>query len=1035
MKIYRKFNNIIGWLVFAIASTVYILTSESTASFWDCGEYIATSYKLMVGHPPGAPTFQLLGRFFSLFAFGDTALVARMVNTLSALASGFTILFLFWSITMLAKKFIIKNNEYTIGEMAAVFGAGIVGSLAYTFTDSFWFSAVEGEVYATSSFFTAIVFWAMLKWEESAEEKNSLRWIILIAYLVGLSIGVHLLNLLTIPAMVFIYYFKKYKATRKGIILSFVFSIILLALIQNGIIPWVVKLAGLFELFFVNNIGMPFNSGTLIYFVLLISGILWGLHYTIKNQKLLLNTIILCFTFILIGYSTFFILVIRANADTVINENNPDNAINMLAYLKREQYGDWPILYGPFYDAPLDKSKPYKDGSPVYTKDKKTGKYIITDSRKESIPNYAPEFCTIFPRMYSPQSDHKRAYKHWGKIVGTPIEYEDDYGKTKTIIKPTFGENLRFFFNYQVGFMYLRYFMWNFAGRQNDIQGDGNVTEGNWISGIKWIDEMRLGPQDNLPDALKNNKGRNAFYFLPLILGLIGFYYHLKRDPKDAWIVSLLFVMTGLAIIVYLNQYPNQPRERDYAYAASFYVFCIWIGIGVLALYELFMKKLKPLQSAVIASVLCLIVPAVLAKDGWDDHDRSNRYACRDFAINYLQSCAPNAIIFTNGDNDTFPLWYAQEVEGIRTDVRVCNLSLLNTDWYIHQMKRKAYDSDPIPFSFTEEQYRQGTRDYVYYYEDTTICKPNQYYPLKDIIDFIKSDDPRTKYVSNSGSISLFPTRNFKIPADAETAVKTGTVKPNEAALVQPIEWKVRAKSGIQKNTLMTLDLLAHNNWKRPVYFAISTGPEAYIGLEPWFQLEGLAYRLKPIKNDEENKSGQTGSIDTDILYDNMMNKFRWGNIDKEGVYLNQDILRMTMNFRNNFARLAEALIKENKKEKALKVLDRCLQVMPESKIPFDYFSLPLASAYYKAGAPDKGKYILNKLYDITAKNIKYYYSFKGDLAQTVGYEKRQNLAIMSNLGHIARENKEKVVADKAVSLLSQYYEDTKYLYEDQEEE
>ena len=1021
MNQYKKINNIIGWSLGIFASIIYIITCEPTASLWDCGEYISTSYKLMVGHPPGAPFFQLIGRIFTLFATGEKSNIARMVNTMTALASGFTIMFLFWSITALIKKFFLKESEHSKGKMIAVFGAGLIGALAYTFTDSFWFSAVEGEVYGSSSFFTAIVFWAMLKWDEAADQKNHWRWIVLIAYLMGLSIGVHLLNLLTIPAMVFIYYFRKHTPTKKGIIIAFVVSLLITGFILNGIIPWTLKLAGWTELFMVNTIGMPFNTGTILYFTLLTGAILFGLRYTIQHKKEIAHVIILSFLFLLIGYSSFTILVIRSNANTVIDENNPDDALNLLAYLGREQYGDWPLVYGPYYNAPLDPEKPYKDGSPVYTKFRDKGKYIVTDARKESIPNYDSKFCTIFPRMHSSQSDHIKGYKDWGKVKGYPVETNDDEGKTKTIYKPTFAENLRFFFSYQVGFMYFRYFMWNFAGRQNDIQGDGNLMEGNWISGIKSLDEFRLGTQDGLPDALAKNKGRNTMYLLPLILGIIGLVYQINKDPKGTWIIFLLFIMTGLAIIVYLNQSPYQPRERDYAYAASFYVFCIWIGIGVLAIYEFLSKKLKPVHAAILATVISFIVPVLLANAEWDDHDRSGRYACRDFAADYLQSCAPNAILFTNGDNDTFPLWYAQEVEGIRTDVRVCNLSLLNTDWYIDQMKKKAYDSEPIPFSFNDDQIRQGTRDYVYFIPDSNICKPNQYYDLKQLMDFVGSSNPNAKYQTQRGMLDYLPTKKFRIPADAKTALSTHTIPEYLSKDVAPIEWDMKGKYGVQKNDLMVLDFLANNNWKRPVYFAVSTGPEAYLGLEKYFQLEGLAYRLIPVKT-QETQDGETGRIDTDILYDNMMNKFKWGNINDPHVYLNQDYLRMMMNFRNNFARLAQALVREGKNDKAIKVLDRCQEMMPDKTIPYDYFILPVAEAYYAAGATDKANVIVKRMIEIYSKNLKYYFSFRGQWANSVDYDKQQSLAIFQRIIQLTQFNKQKELSESARKTFEVYY-------------
>ncbi|MCE9539383.1 MAG: DUF2723 domain-containing protein, partial [Bacteroidetes bacterium] len=707
---YQRFNNIIGWFVFAIAAFVFLSTMEATASFWDCGEYIACAYKLEVGHPPGAPVFLLIGRFFSLFAFGDTAKVGMMINAVSALSSAFSVLFLFWSITALARKIMDKKGDLTTGRMYAIFGAGAVGGLAYTFTDSFWFSAVEGEVYAMSSFFTAIVFWAILKWEREADNPHADRWIILIAYLIGLSIGVHLLNLLAIPAIVFIYYFKKSETvTRKGLIITSALAVLILGGIQGGIIPMIVKLAAKIELFAVNTLGMPFNSGTIIYAVLLIGGIVFGLRYTAQKVKPILNTVILCFTVILIGYSSFLILVIRSQANTPMDENNPENAVNLLSYLNREQY------------------------------------------------------------VWSSQSNHIAGYKNWTD----PRKYkhinitDPQTGEPTTVDKPTFSQNLGFFFNYQMGQMYVRYFLWNFVGRQNDIQGHGNNSDGNWISGISGLDESRLGPQVGLPDGADNNKAKNAFYGLPFILGLIGLFYHIKKDNKNAAVVGMLFFFTGIAIVIYLNQKPFEPRERDYAYAGSFYAFAFWIGLGVLAIYDFLEKKMNQTTSALAATAVCLLaVPTIMAKEGWDDHDRSNRTIARDFAANYLNSCAPNAILFTNGDNDTFPLWYAQEVEGIRTDVRVICLELLNTDWYIDQMVHKAYDSEPVPFSLRRDQYRQGTRDVVLFH-DYHETKVQGFIPVKDLMDFVKMDDKdHTVQVARDTYYNYFPTKNMRIPVD-----------------------------------------------------------------------------------------------------------------------------------------------------------------------------------------------------------------------------------------------------------------------------
>jgi len=753
MNSYKKINNILGWIVFSIASAVYIITSEPTMSFWDCGEYISTAFKLEVGHPPGAPLFQLIGRFFSLFAFGDVTHVARMVNTMSALASGFTILFLFWTITMIAKKIILREGEMTSQKMWTTMGAALVGSLAYTFTDSFWFSAVEGEVYAMSSFFTAIVVWAIFKWEEHADEKHAYRWLILIAYLMGLSIGVHLLNLLAIPAITFVYYFKKYPNPGwKGMVITLILSILILAIVMYLIIPWIIKLAGLFELFFINSIGLPFNSGSVIYFLLLIGLIIWGIYYTKKKGKPVWNAIVLALTFIVIGYSSFLMLVIRSNADTPIDENNPENAMYLLAYLNREQYGDWPLLKGQYYNAPVvDRA----NGNPVYVKDTKSGKYVVTDKRERVIPVYDDRFTTIFPRMWDQsESRFESEYIRWGNVKGVPVQVQ--YGeRSETLNVPTFGENFAFFWNYQFVHMYYRYFMWNFVGKQNDTQGIGNKLDGNWKSGISFIDKMRLGPQD-IPETRKG-KGDNSFYFLPLLLGLIGVYYTLRKDKNSAWVVFLLFLMTGIAIVLYLNSHSPQPRERDYSFAGSFYAFAIWIGLGVIQLEKWFGRLTGRNIATALSVILGMGVVSLMAQQGWDDHDRSGRYTALAIAEDYLNSCAPDAILFTNGDNDTFPLWYAQEVEGIRTDVRVVNLSLLNTEWYIDQMKRKAYDSDPVPFSLTKDKYRQGSHDVTYFVEDEGL--KNTYVDVKALFSILLQDDSKLKMnTSQIGMIDYLPT-------------------------------------------------------------------------------------------------------------------------------------------------------------------------------------------------------------------------------------------------------------------------------------
>ncbi len=999
MKNYQKVNNVAGWLTFLVAAFVYLSTMEPTASFWDCGEYIATSFKLEVGHPPGAPLFNLIGRFFTLFA-SDVSGKAMMINSMSALASAFTILFLFWSITAFAKKIALRSGEITQGKLIAIMGSGMVGALAYTFSDSFWFSAVEGEVYASSSFFTAIVFWAILKWESVADEPHSERWIVLIAYLMGLSIGVHLLNLLAIPAITFVYYYKKFTPTRKGFILSGLLSVVLLGVIQNGIVPKVVSFSAKTELLFVNTFGLPFNSGTLFFFALLIGGIVWGLNYTSKKNKPVANTVILCFSVILIGYSSFFTLIIRSQANTPMDENNPENAVTLLAYLNREQYGDWPIGYGQYFNAPLDPANPYSDGNPVYTKDEAKGEYIITDDRKSSVPNYDPAFCTVFPRMWSSQSNHVSGYKDWTDFKGTPVRTTNNRGEAETIMKPTFGENMKYFFNYQIGHMFVRYFMWNFSGRQNDVQGHGSILKGNWISGIPFIDNSRIGSQTKVSESWKNNKARNTFYMLPFLLGAIGLIFHIRKDTQDALIVGLLFFFTGLAIVIYLNQSPYQPRERDYAYVGAFYAFAIWIGLGAYAIFDFLSKKISAQGAAIGATAIGLLAaPVLMAKDGWDDHSRAHRYTARDFAFNYLNSCAPNAILFTNGDNDTFPLWYAQEVEGMRTDVRVVNLSLAQTDWYIDQMRRKAYDSDPVPLTLTANQVRQGTRDYVPIYKNPNMgIDTGKFYNIKDLIKFVASENPDDKVEMQSGQLfSYLPTNKVFIPVDSAQVVSDGTV-PKELAygVSKGITWNIK-KNYILKNDLVIFDILASNNWKRPVYFAVTVGDDAYMNLEPYFQLEGLAYRLIPARFPQP-MDGQSGRVNTDLMYKNVMEKFVWGGMDKNTIYMDENNIRMTMNLRNNFARLADQLMTEGKKEKAVKALDKCMEVMPEKIIAYNFFMMPVAEAYYKAGEIEKANKLVKRLAEIYKGDLDYYFSLRPALSATIDTEKQQAMSVISRL-------------------------------------
>lgn len=1003
MNQYKKLNNFFGWIAFGIAMFVYGSTIEPTGSFWDCGEFIAASFKLQVGHPPGAPLFLMMGRVLTLFGGDDPRMPAVMINMLSATLSALTILFLFWTITALARKIVITTNEATTAQLIAVMGSGMVGAMAYTFSDSFWFSAVEGEVYASSSFFTAIVFWAIFKWEAVADEKHAVRWIILIAYLMGLSIGVHLLNLLTIPALAFVYYFRKFKPTNSGIIKTAVISVAILGAVQYGIISGLLIIASKFDLMFVNGFGMPFWSGFIFFLLLLAAGVVYGLHYSSKKGNVVLNTALLCGAFIVIGYSSYTMVVVRSTANPPMDENDPENAFALLGYLNREQYGDRPLFYGQYYNA---KQVDLEEGSMQYVKGE--DKYIETGPK--IIPVYEKDKCTLLPRMHSSQGSHVAQYKEWAGVKGDAT--------------PTFGQNLKFLFVYQIGHMYLRYFMWNFVGRQNDIQGHGGISRGNWLSGIKSIDEWRLGPQDKLSQNMLDNKARNCFYFLPLILGIIGLIYHFKKDSHDAWVILLLFFFTGLAIVLYLNQPPLQPRERDYAYSGSFYAFAIWIGLGVLSIIESIQKKLNPAAAGVITTALCMVaVPGLMAKEGWDDHSRANRYTPRDFAWDYLQSCAPNAIIFTNGDNDTFPLWYAQETEGIRPDIRIINLSLLNTDWYIDQMKRQAYQSPPVPFSLTHDKYIQGTRDYIPYY-DRNI--PG-YADIKDVIAFISNDDASYKVQTQGGtSLSYFPTKKFSLAVDKAAVLKSGTVRREDAALIEDtMRWEVE-KSYLMKADIMILDLLAHNNWKRPIYFAVTVGDDSYLNLQPYFQLEGLAYRIVPIRSKDLGPN-QTGRVNSTDMYNNMMNKFVYGNMNREDVYLDQNNLNMTMNFRNNFSRLAETLINENKRDSALKVMDKCLEEMPDKTVPYNVMMLRPVEMYYLIGQagdssmnntgielPEQKRKqaiatansIVKRMADLYEDDLAYYFSLKGtSYIKSVDRDMGQAMAVFQELIRMSKSS------------------------------
>jgi hypothetical protein len=1022
MKEYKFVNKLTGWVVFLVSAIVYLMTIEPTTSFWDCGEFITTSFKLEVGHPPGAPVFMVFGRFFTLFGGPENA--AKMVNIMSALASAFTILFLFWTITHLAFKLVTNAQKVSKGNIVSIMAAGVVGSLAYTFSDTFWFSAVEGEVYAFSSMLTAMVFWAILKWENTADKPYANRWLIFIAYIIGLSVGVHLLNLLAIPAIVFVYYFRKYEVTRNGVIWALVASVILLGVIMYGIIPGVVTVASWFELLFVNTFGLPYKSGALFYIAILIVAIVYGIQYTIKKKMVLWNTIIVGITVILIGYSSFALIIIRSSAEPPMDQNSPNDMFSLLYYLNREQYGQRPLFYGQYYNSPLNPQERYKEGKPIYSQI--DGKYVETDRRV--IPNYDDKFKTLFPRMWSSMDpSHAQDYQQWGNIKGTRIQHRNESGQTETIVKPTLGENLRFFFRYQVGHMYFRYFMWNFAGRQNDIQGHGGTLYGNWLSGVKFIDEARLGDQDNLPDRFANNKARNTYFFLPLLLGLLGVFFQYNKGiegKKGLWVVFLMFFMTGLAIVIYLNQYPHQPRERDYAYAGSFYAFAIWIGLGVLAISEGLKKFMPEIVAGGIAGLATLVlVPGIMAAENWDDHDRSNRYTARDLGANYLKTCQPNGIIFTNGDNDTFPLWYNQEVEGVRTDVRVCNLSYLQTDWYINQMKRKAYESDPLPFSMTEDQYRQGTRDIVYLMDNPRITRET--IGLKEGVNFIVDDNPATK-LQQADNAPYLPKKVLSFKVDKEAVIKNKVVRPQDYdKIVDTITIDLSDRNYLPKDEMMILDLLATNNWERPIYWAITVGSSKYMNLQDYFQVEGFGYRLVPIKGESSTDRLSFGTVATDLMYDNLMNKFEYGNLNDPSVYIDENNARMMTNIRNTFTRLATGLIAEGKKDSAVTVIDRCFELIPQNIVPFEFYSLGLIENYYKADATEKGREKAQEAFETFDDELGYFLSLNRKFLQTqsINEEIQRNLFYLQRIERIARTYGDTELSQKIGDTMQKHFE------------
>jgi len=985
-----------------------------------------------------------------------------MVNSLTALCSAFTILFLFWTITHLARKVVIKSEEdYSTGNIIGILGAGMVGALAYTFSDTFWFSAVEAEVYGFSALFTAVVFWLILKWEDVADKPGSDRWLILIAYMMGLSIGVHLLNLLTIPTLVLVYYFKRNTPSMKGVVVSLVVGVILLAAVLYGLIPGFLEVSAWFELFFVNTLGFGFNTGLIIYIVLTFGLLTWGIYESYSNKSFIriavsfilaltmeglpffsgnillgvliiagvsalfyfqktkisvrwVNTFLIMISMILIGFSSYTVIVIRSSANPTMDQNNPDNLFSLKYYLNREQYGEKPLLFGSTYNAPYklkvegNMCTPVmkEKGHPLYNVGNKTSatdkdKYVIIGHKGDNEVVMDEHFDMFFPRMFSSEPRHIEAYKAWGKITGETVNYEY-CGQQKSEIKPTFIENMRFFFNYQVNFMYWRYFMWNFSGRQNDIQGNGEIDHGNWITGIGFIDNILVGNQTNLPSELRDNKGHNTYFMLPLLLGIFGMLFLIyggKKGVEGFWLIALLFFLTGIAIVVYLNQTPYEPRERDYAYAGSFYAFCIWIGLGVLGIIKAIDKYLPKIPKSVAAAVVtifCLGVPVLMAQQNLDDHNRSNRYTCRDFGQNYLASCKPNAIIFTMGDNDTFPLWYNQSVEGVGKDIRVCNLSYLQTDWYIGQMQRAAYASQPLPISWQPKDYTGSKND---------VVEVDSLIPALDVrtaINFILSEDPQTKIKGTS----YIPTNHLFLPVDARQVIKSGAMPASRTADIIP-QIKFDLKGRITKSDLMIIEMLKENNWKRPVYFAISIGGE-YLGLTDHFERTGMAYQILPV-----GVKGAGPAVNTDEMYNNMMYKFKYGNINDPKVYLDETTLNACQTHRAMFVYLIGALIDKGEIARAKKALDYCNKMIPGATVRHSYSSLQLAIYYYKLNESVKGNAIMDVLAKDCVENLGWYLSLDKNQIQSVSERVSQNFGMLYQVLSVCKQAKQNAVFNK----------------------
>ena len=1035
---FKKWNTILGWVVFAIALTTYSLTVEPTISFWDCSEYIATSAKLEVGHPPGAPLFQMMGAFFAMFAF-EASQVALMVNMMSVFSSAFTVLFLFWSLTLLMKRLFVleeTNNNNAI----MVLGSAFVASLAFSFTDSFWFNAVEAEVYAMATLLIAVLLWLGLRWEQDMDEPKGNKWLLLISLIIGLSFGVHFMAILAIPSIGFIYYFKKYKnITLKSFIIANVVIVSILLFIFKLLLPYTLAFFGKTEIFMVNSLGLPFNSGTIFAFLVIVAVFYFGLRYTKQKGMVLPNTILLSVLFILIGFSTWMMLPIRANANVPINENKPSDAAEVLAYYNREQYGEQQLFYGPQFSdtySGLDENNPYSDDKPNYERDYTQKKYIITNNYKNAKQNTDDNHKAFLPRMWS--SEHAVNYMSFTEPLDFRIkpEYADEqelveivaefrnvfnqgrldledyenflksYGEYLIIEKPSFANNIKFMVEYQFGYMYWRYLMWNFVGKQNDNQWKGDALNGNWISGIKAFDEKRLGNQSQLSSDMKNNKGRNTYYFLPFLLAVIGIVFHIRKDLKSFYVLLALFLFTGIALKIYLNERPFEPRERDYALVGSFYVFTMWIGFGIYGIYEGIKKFIQPKVAIPLVLVISLLAaPVLLAKENWDDHNRSNKYTALAMAKKYLDSCEPNAILFTIGDNDTFPLWYAQEIEGYRTDVRIVNTSLFMTDWYIDQMKRKAYDSEPVPISFSREQYRGSNRDYSFFVERT-----KDPILLDDLIKFMSLEDERAKVQLRSGLwVNYFPSKKIIIPIDKDHIIKNKVVSEKlYDSIVPAITFEIK-KEALYKNRLMMLDIVNQNNWERPIYFTGgSFGEDDYLWMKDYLQLDGLCFKLVPVRKAQKGGPNpmEMGYIDSDKMFD-IVTKWDWGNSGSDKIYHDPDTRRNGITYRTNLARLMETLILEEKNDKAKKIADLAMEKMPIEH--FNYYTLvePFAQGYYELNDREKAREILSKLIKKYQEELTFFSSLKSSEQYAMRVDIVSNIERYRNIIRIADDAKD----------------------------